>query len=71
MRFSKEIIQQFVSYIDLDDVKSFALLHPELVEVENAKEHKKIFTIGSFVTGIIIRQTQNLKFVILWFLDSY
>ena len=44
MRFSKEIIQQFVSYIDLDDVKSFTLLHPELVEVENTKENEKIFT---------------------------
>ncbi len=65
MKFPKEIIQQFVSYIDLDDVKSFALLHPELVEVENTKEQEKIFTIGSFVTGIMIKQTPNLKFVIL------
>lgn len=56
VKLSKEIIQQFVSYIDLDDVKNFALLHPELIKTE-----EKIFAISSFVISITIRPNINTE----------
>lgn len=56
MTLTNEIIAEMVSYIDLADIKEFALNHPELVE----KENKDIF-IGSFLINTIIRKITSIE----------
>lgn len=56
MTLTNEIIAEMVSYIDLADIKEFALNHPELVEEEN----KDIF-IGSFLINTIIRKITSIE----------
>ena len=61
MRFSKEIIQQFVSYIDLNDVKSFVLLHPELVEKEEKKKKNRHFLSFTYKKDIIFKKQKIFR----------
>ena len=51
MKFPKPIIDEFVSWIDLKDVKDYARL-------QKAKESKRII-----ITGIIIQEKSDLEFV--------
>ena len=59
--FSKEIIQQFVSYIDLDDVKSFTLLYPELVEKEEKKQKNRHFLSFTYKKDIIFKKQKIFR----------
>lgn len=38
MQLTKEIIDSFVSYIDLNDIQEFVKTHPELVQEDEEKE---------------------------------
>lgn len=60
MNLTKEIIAEIVSYVNLADIKKFVLTHPELVQ---EGENKKIFIIGSIVTGVIIQKVSNLEYI--------
>lgn len=61
MKFSKEIVEQFVSWIDIGDIKSFIETSSNLLQEEETNEN---FNIGSSVTGVVIASMPNLEYVI-------
>lgn len=61
MKFSKEIVEQFVSWIDIGDIEQFIETSSNLFQEEETNEN---FNIGSLATGVVIATTPNIKYAI-------
>lgn len=61
MKFSKEIVEQFVSWIDIGDIEQFIETSSNLFQEEETNEN---FNIGSLATGVVIATTPNIEYAI-------